>query len=63
VGDTILPETEEVSMLIIPACALAKGKGGGGARGGAKGGARHLVLLDSPVLDEILQSLFYSDFL
>jgi hypothetical protein len=36
VGDTILPETEEVSMLIIPACALAKGKGGGGARGGGK---------------------------
>ncbi len=58
-GDTILPETEEVSMLIIPACALAKGKGGGGARGGA----RHLVLLDSPVLEEILKSLFYSDFI
>ena len=46
-------------MLIIPACALAKGKGGGGARGGA----RHLVLLDSPVLEEILKSLFYSDFI
>jgi len=44
VGDTVLPETEEVSMVIIPACARKKG-----AKRADKV-ERHLVLLDSPGL-------------
>jgi hypothetical protein len=46
VGDTIMPETEEVSMVVVPSCALSGGTGGTGA----SAQSRNVVLLDSPGL-------------